>query len=352
MNTVTWDLLVNNVESVTQNEFTACVEFLHGYSNCLSEVFYNKIISRLPNIIKYLSHPVITDAFLKYEATNDDKIEILKNKEARIDFCGSSEFFKSLPYETIKYFVFGEYAAHKASVYFIDLIIQNKDNDSALSILENSPTQYSLYSILTYNEKIMSVKSNKHLIEINNIFNEEEKSKFINVALLDKNLSKYIQACPLDNINECITIADVTARMTNDAWYLHITDTVLSSLSKESIKRLITRGKYTIDSCSRDLLPELYSKLNRDELIDCVGDITNSDDVTILSARAIHMTETELVNTAQRHSNFLRYNVNKLPSSFLSIYKDKVKFKELVGDRRNGSNNSFACELESILAKI
>lgn len=91
------------------------------------------------------------------------------------------------------------------------------------------------------------------------------------------------------------------------------------------------------------ILNEFFSTLKRKELVEIFGENLVESPYRLYMCHAMTPNERGI---ASEDKLFLRVHVQQIPYTYLQKYQDKKLFKELVGDRRDRSNNNFALCLE------
>lgn len=367
----TWQLFLNHADSVpyskeSKNDFLAFlskgIHSLPEDQKYLDRGFFDKVIRLIPLANKYNWHSFVSDAFLRYQADDAEKIQamqdfkqLLTGKQGiKINWDLSHEHFLNLPYSFIK--EFNSYNLDHWD-HFRGVIFQNKDAETAKRVLIESPfynnPPIEFFELFSFEEKVEILDTTKGSFEkdITKILKPTELKDFGRIALTKKNLADYIPELPIDYLNENVQVADVTARIVGSQVTIPLTKEIIRGLSKEAAGRIIARAKIEASQYEEiSLKKELYGKLDRKELLEVIGGsfVDHPDRMALVG----FMTPEELCSSADKDKEFFRSNVDKLPDQYVSRFKDKKAFKETVGDRRNRNNNSFAKRLESRLSGL
>ncbi len=375
-----WELYFNHVGHFSNDELILFAK--HGASSLpegqeyLTQDFFNAALASFNSDRQYTVNALITDAFLRYSACDNEKIRFLDLRtEIRISWDLSACHFQSLPYPVIKEFLLTAPSgvSHRIDVhsewkYFLDLIIQNKDAETAKIILLGGDTAfgeipYSLFRLFDFATKVEILENTKRrYIEIKSVIDSNELKDFGRIALTKENLCQYIPQLPVADLNQNIVVADVTQRVQDGAIFLPLTDKIVKAMSKDAAKRILARGSIvngetpihnrqkTLDYTTIELKRVMYSKLTREEILDLNnGDITQSWD---FMSMADFMTPDELSKCCDNSVDFLRLHLAKIPAEYIARFRDKAEFKRIVGDRRDRKNNQFGDDLESRLAAL
>lgn len=370
MECCTWELLINHADLVTSEDVyqIAKRDTMDGF---LPQAFFDKVISKISAVYKFNCNALVTDAFLRYSATDSEKSQLLNAMQlngtdsAVINWDLSADHFKSLPYSKIKAFVYDNGpkvgTLHTQWELFSDLILANKDTETARAILVRTggtdDLVYNLFSLFGYDEKISVLDETKRTdLDIKKILNKQELNDFAKIALTKENLCEYALALPVSEFNEAVKIADVTARLLDEPLYITLNDKMVKGMTKDAAMRALARARLFQESHSGiaeldiSLKRELYAKLSREDVISVIGGPISDASSSEYIALAEHMTPEEFTFACDNSPKFLRLYFDKVSDDYLYKFKeDKEAFKNVVGDRRNSNNDSFGERLEKRL---
>ncbi len=342
-----WDLFFNHSDEMEFKDFLSFVQE-NSYNNAtIPETFFKKHLN--DRFFEFLTgvHRSITDSFLRYKASQAEKIAILNlyngTSTVRIDIRVSYPHFQDVPYEDIKTFLLKNIVY---SQYFLDVIKNNNDFELIKTILINNcsiDNVESEFNHFTFNEKIELLKeTQRDYLEIKEIISKNEYKEFIRIAFNHDQLFQYIKDLEVKDFNEELKLADVLGQITDQELFIPELDKKdIDNLSIDNIKRVLMRGRVPLY-----LKPLFYARLTRTEIVELLGPLEMIEDFNMLGR---FMTQTELEKCQSKDIKFIRKNLPHFSKTYLEKYKDKKLFKELVGDRRNSSNNSFGHQLENII---
>jgi hypothetical protein len=381
---LSWLLLFSQVDILTPNQF---LEIYKESKNLgmieIPEVFYNKILSKLPKKHKYSLGIPVSHAFLS-KASEQEKSQILeeyrfnKSDMFYIDFSYSAKFFKNTPYSEIQSFISNvdeyvvkhsietksecEFFLMECAEHFFDHVVVNSDKVTARLIIKkfinrNNATLSTvepLFSILDYQEKYDILLNSKKNWDIKSILTKEELELFQSHCINEEALCGYI-------LNYSHMDLDQLVKKSKTKVYLPYSLSMAKKLSKASLKKVLFHGSFQnkFNSSSyysgyeiEDAKTYIYSSFTREELDKSeIGDLSGPyfDDMLYLFDL---MTESERVNAAEASKQFFRRHFENLPKTYLVKYKNQEAFKTVVGDRRNTVNDNIGHRLERILETI
>lgn len=368
VSTVNWDLLINHAGLYTSEELDKWVTQTHYNLNSreFSDEFYTTVLSPLPIERQFKIHSAITHAFLSRMSVIQKQDFLISyhnvplvlarfgqpvTKYANVDWAYSAPLFFELPYQDqLKFFSSTDVNGYGFMTYFLPSIVANHDQSASMVALQRSENSLELYSILTFEQKCAVLREKECFIELSIVFNPAELKQFVNIAISDVKL-----ACYLDNSNMPLSDLDQNIQSSNAQLYIPLTDKTLDVLTKVSILKLIACSGFILDrSYSRrpseydvSLKRKLYSKISRKDFDKIFLDIVYHPDFIALVGL---MSENEIRIACDRSRDFLRLNMAYVPKDYITRFKDKETFKNIVGDRRDRTNHAFGTAIEERLA--
>lgn len=355
-----WEILFKHADCISNEEFLSLIESGPNLRHTdIPEQFYKHKLASLPDTHKYKLNDSITHAILSHMTRDEKKdwinnyihvpkvVERLTGKRssyASIDWQTSAPLFLEVDYASIRPLIYSDGKISPVAKYFIPAILLAKDNEAAFAYTKNgsdySPN-YELANLLSFEQKL-AVLTTKGDASPHQLFNKDELLPLAKLAISDKNLYQYIDQLPLNTLNQNVEQAH--------DFFLPLTENVLKKANKATILKGLKHRAWCELYSVTYLWKDLYKRITRaefDSVID--SDITTHRHSHFL---AHLMTEDEIALCVEANGKFVRTNIATIDAKHLAKYKNKLAFKELVGDRRNSRNDNFGNKLERRLKEL
>lgn len=356
---VTWNLLSMYHDHYSLDDFASWVKRLAsgGYSHNHAEIddrFFSKI-SQLQESNRFLLHSSVTHAFIQRMSLveREEFLQAYRNvpkvlrrlgksgEYALVNWDVSAKLFFDCSYPVIQEFI-GEAHSRYETSNFIPAIVKHNDKERAIALLTEmslSSGREDLFSILNFDEKVKVLKENgrNNYLDINKLFTGNERFEFAKIAVVTESLCHYVNRLDQVDVNKLLQVVPETE-------YVYVMPE--DYLNKDSVLRVLRNGTWDRTYTEHTML-KLYKLISRGEFdANSPVDISAHKDRIIL---AHLMTDFEKCYVAGNDIRFFQANVSLMPESYIKQFRDKAKFKEVVGDRRNPRNDRFGNALESRL---
>lgn len=184
------------------------------------------------------------------------------------------------------------------------------------------------YNIEAFNALLALINRHHETSEITSLY----KKKFI------ENLSwKWFDTYA--GLKASIPLSTVTARFMGQNMYLTLESGNVDALSIDEVCMVL---KHSLDTIPDYIKSSLYEKLTREQIIECIGDLTRDSEKDHLADK---MTPEELTFCVNHRDNkertFFKTNVWRIPFATVKQFVDTLGIKELCGDCRDRSNARF-----------
>jgi hypothetical protein len=352
---VSWHLLEKYVGQYSIEEMTTWINEngIVGEGAINSDNFYEQVIKHVPVEHKLTLDAYITDEVIK-RMSKEEKNEFLQNYvnlPKVMERLGRDGYFYAIIWWEVsaRLFFDCDYTLIKNVIEYADIfdefsekVIAENDTQFALAEIKDSRSwrdKTKLFSILSFDQKLDALKNSNTRSDMNKIFNKNELSEFIKIALVDKDLCNYLQDIDINNLDKLVE---------NEHRFLFVPAIMHGQLSQKNIVKVFKHGKFLTSMYLNHDMKNIYARLSRSDF----DSISERSPVTHPDAKWLGhiMTESELCEYADRDKKFLRDNINLIPASYFERFKDKEFFKGFVGDRRNKFNNKLANAIEGRIA--
>jgi hypothetical protein len=349
------------------------------YDKFLSEVPVKKLlsvnqtisyefVSRLNDEDKVGVLPRLLGKYIRKADTNAVNFLLRQEWYDDIDYVYFSKdnlfkLYKDIPWNKIK----GE-ILENAVFESVDFILQNKDKESALLLLTtekegrlNGDRKKELVSMFDEETQLKLVIENPKTFKdcFTQFILDESRLVAIFTAFIGKidshgftlSVARRFEYNKLDSnkLKEALLNKKEFTFLQLDSSLMKLLDkkVKIHILKSGEILEPNNSGNYSVRSNGFDHhLMEFFKGFTREELLKSLGDLTESRYSIYL---AHYMTIEERVKISERDLLFTRINLEFLPYDYLKKYENKKLFKDLVGDRRNSTNDYFAKRLEQRL---
>ena len=281
-------------------------------------------------------------------------------KSVECDYSHLPSLYSDVPWESIKEEILNN---KRVIENFRQSILENKDRDFARKALCEYP---SLEGRVTLHKELFTyVESAEIFLTLDNlpssdtvsaIFDTEDKILYYMEKVLKERkvlgneiVHEYVRKkYGVKKFREVLlrNVSDMTLVMEHDLLSLMDKKTKFEVLKKAD--RIIgsdSRGSYSSRHSYGDAYLALFFKdFTREEILEVDKDLTSSWYALYLCHV---MNDEEIIKCCEQQTDFIRYNIERIPLSYLLRYKDKEMFKKLVGDQRDRSNKYFAQSLET-----
>jgi hypothetical protein len=386
---LSWEYIYENIDYIS----TAQVLDKNSRDGIDVEIpaeFYTKHLSHLEPKTLIGSNKFITREFVS-RLSEEDKINVLprlgeefirEGETKSITFLLHQDWFdyikyvsfdrtelfmlyKDVPWEAIKPTVLRLPSLMKHSV---DLAILNEDKDAAIQILKGCKDRLERDNIVRLLEMFdarTQMKMVLESIEEGQTYYREVFTKVLNEPAQLVKMFKAIIGKPESGFIDKILDFAKTIKMdmsefrevilkNNDIGMVPLTFTFNKLLDKTTKihllrnkcelavnKEISYHGQRT--SGLNSYLNEFFKDLKRSDLKGILSDNLAKSTYRLYLC---HVMTPEEKGEASEDRTFIRVHVEQIPYNYLKKYEDKKLFKDLVGDRRDSSNNSFGLSLE------
>lgn len=347
---------------------------------------FDNVLSRLSPEIRFTVHKGVTREFM-VRMSEKEKIDFLKPLKASLEEQGNSDFsirieceslaplYIDLPYDKVRASI---HTSPKLLYHLAALIIKNDDKPLArksLIVCDMNMKSGDMFKMLSFEDRMEVFKQDtgqRSLYASRKYADDIECGRAFYMHELPI-LMDWLVKCPLSNTREWITAAFEFARKQGNTSDLNLVlrNNVLTpieefplrdtcgSLDNATKKHLIKEGySFKGDSSNyygyRDTastMEAFFKTMSRNDLEELWGkDFHLKSPERVYFAHA--MTPEERFAVAPMDGAFTRRNVELLGYQYFRRYEDnKNALKELVGDRRNRSNNAFYHQILKVFSE-
>ena len=374
-----WEFIKRHQDHISNKQL---IEFCKSHdcvqiNSLLEESFFQKCFTKLPEPLK-VSYQV-TYNFMK-RMSDEEKINVLKDIDSiAVSSSTLYNLYHNVDYSKIKDTIKSNDTLKQ---YLCLKVAKENDSEMVVDCLKSIGPKLdryikrTLFAKLSYSQKKEVIRSdvvNLDDKEERNIFSnhfsnnqyygaihgmtQEERLDLLEMLLEHENIDNYVIAIfkkEAKNITpEIKHRINKLVQDKADLGCLPLNETTLKLLTNKTKVVLLQTGNeiplksyyngygrsYSADEKIGDLF---FASMKRASILKVFESVLHNPYTMFVA----HVMENEELITASLASNtFFRKHLDKLPYSFLKQYKNKDKFKEVVGDCRNRSNKYFGQRL-------
>lgn len=330
-----------------------------------------EFVSRLNEEDKISILPRLGDEFLDFK--NNSVIFIMCDsdfdniKDVEFDLKDIPELYSNVSWEKIKHIVDRNPKLRRS---MINLVLKNKDKEVAETLIMEDLSSLEGESIISLCNLVQDLDKNIQAFVKNsrsNYYGGHDKviSKIFKtetaITALFENAVKNSCKSLIDSILEVVrTNSSMLSSLkknliSNSPTTFKLTESTLKYLLDSNTKKHLLKvgthlekeNNYGYDYDYK--LESFFQNMRRKDLIEVLGENLSESEYSIYLAPYMTDEEKEI---SSNNKNFVRKNLEHLPTSVLVKFKDKKVFKDLVGDLRNTKNSRVADRLNKLLTTI
>jgi len=395
---LTWDFIIKNKDRIGAGDLQTFA--ILNKPKELSTVIYDQHFKDLPVKVILNINTKVTKEFVR-RLNNEDKISIftrlaknfIKTESNAASFMITQdpwdalysltfdnkdieELYKDVDWNAIKHTIQDNRGMLRNS---INLILKNKDKELAETALKQFPHGFEfeddiavkLFELFTPTERIRIMLEVSKSSKVSNAGYERILTEIISeekhILKLFKGQLEYMGRGYLREILNSAKKNKCDMQLFRD---LILNTDYISSfpLTTETLKLLDKKCKLHLLSLRTQIVSSNTSHFSHrstggnESLIQFLKGLTKKEITTAIGSTlpqsqhrkylAHLMTEEERIESCEKDSEFLRFNLSSIPYSYLKKYKDKKLFKTVVGDQRDSGNKNFASRLNAEFEKM
>jgi len=341
-------------------------------THAIKEEFFQKILEIIPKENIFCIKSSLTyQALLRLNTS--EKIDFLKNI-TKYQVASSVNYlyacFEDVPYQEIREYLLKN---DLVLVNLIELAIKNKDHEvmlkAALSVSSyiKAPIRYRLFYSLPYEKQREVIREDTEGLFKDNIVHLSSKKRLeVLREIINFENHQRITRAVIDSFKDREDIMEVNkiVKSIQDPNNLPLDINVIEKLDISTKVTLLNRGIELLDAptpyysstsgrVTSDILGKAYfSDFKREDVEKVCKSITaykfNKFIAHTMTREELEYCADSEIRLWDKHTNifnlensFLRYNLALFSYGYLKQFKNKSKFRVVVGDRRKSSNNSF-----------